>query len=205
MALTSKLGITSKSRLNSLGELDWENLEPANIKLFEMIRNSGRFPIAPGTRLLDIGSGDKGSDFVNRYAATFPGIEAVYLDNHSPFIERLKFPNKVLADATNMPFQAESFDLAYAGFVISSGVLKKCLGTGDESYRIAKEAHRILKQNGLFVFTYVVGENTETIFYLMGDDSETPANLDEIGFRELEHLQRWEFGKVPTDTYAVRK
>ncbi len=171
-------------------------LESANQELFEIIRSSGKFPISGSVRLLDIGSGSDGSEFVNRYMKMFPNTEIVYLDSAPCPLEKLDRPHKVCADATNMPFPDESFDIAYAGHIISEGVLKDDYWhSEDDSYRIAREGHRILKHGGLFVFTYCIG-----------DDMQTLTNLSEIGFKELEHLQRikW-YGGIPTDTYAARK
>jgi ubiquinone/menaquinone biosynthesis C-methylase UbiE len=143
---------------------------------------------------LDIGSGIYGSDFVNRYGKAFPNTKIVYVDSVPYLLEKLDKPNKVCANGAQMPFPDESFDIAYAGHIISEGVLRNRWHSKDASYKIAREGHRILKPNGLFVFTYT-----------MGDDNQTLDNLSEIGFRELEHLQRIKWYGIPTDTYAVRK
>lgn len=195
MALTSKLGIVVDCFPNPNGEPDLNRLKSANKELFEMIRASNRFPTNRQTRLLDVGSGSSGSDFVNRYDTEFPGVEIVYLDSSAILLRKLDKQNKVCADAIKMPFQDESFDIAYAGYIISEGVLKDHWHVKDESYRIVKEGYRVLKKGGLFIFTYC-----------MGNDVQTLTNIHEIGFGNLKHLQRikWYAG-IPTDTYLVRK
>jgi ubiquinone/menaquinone biosynthesis C-methylase UbiE len=178
---------------NSVAAAD--RVREANDQLFERIRDSGRFPTEGAIRLLDIGSGMHGSAFVNRYGREFPTTSIVYLDRVHSLLEVLNKPYMVRANAARMPFPDESFDIAYAGYVISSGVVKDCWLSADEPYRIAKEGHRVLKCGGAFVFTYCAGDGRQTL-----------SNLHEIGFGELEHLLRirWH-GGIPTDTYAVRK
>lgn len=195
MALTHKLGIVADAWPDPNGQPDLKKREAADTKLFRVIRNSGKFPISKGVKLLDIGSGWDGSPFVNRYEKEFPNVEVVYLDFMQSSIDKLNKPNKLCANATQMPFPDESFDMAYTSGVITEGILKNHWDSKDESYRIVKETYRILKQGGLFIFTYC-----------MGDDRQTLANLSEIGFGELEHLQRikW-FQGIPTDTYFARK
>jgi SAM-dependent methyltransferase len=195
MTLTSRLGTVVDCFPDPNGEPDLGALEFANDVLFYRIKTSGRFPTTGKVRILDVGSGMNGSDFVNRYGEMFPNAELVYLDRCQTLLKKLDRPHKVCSDATNMPFSNETFDITYAGYVVSSGILKNHSCTRDESYRIAKENYRVLKQNGLFIFTYC-----------MGDGAQTLNNLLEIGFRELGHLQRikWQ-GGIPTDTYAARK
>lgn len=195
MALTDRLQIVVDCFPDPDGGPDSDRIESADRELFKMIRSSVRFPTAGVVRLLDIGSGSDGSDFVNRYGREFPNADITYLDRAPGRLEKLDRPNKVYADATQMPFQDESFDIAYAGYVIPYGVLKNNPFSKDESFRIAKEGHRVIKRDGLFVFTYC-----------MGDDLQTLVNLSEIGFKTLEHLQRlkW-YGGLPADTYAARK
>jgi len=195
MALTNKLGIVADCFPNPNGELYLDRLTSANNELFERIRTSRRFPIRGNVRMLDVGSGDMSSEFVNRYSIEFPNTEIVYLDSANFLLKELNKPNKVCADATNMPFLDNSFDIAYAGHIISGGIIKEQFHFKDESYKIAKESYRVLKKDGFFIFTYC-----------MGDDTQTLTNLGEIGFKDLEHLQRikW-YGGIPTDTYLVRK
>ncbi|MBI4980352.1 class I SAM-dependent methyltransferase [Candidatus Woesearchaeota archaeon] len=196
MSLTGKLGIVADCWPDSNGKPKFERLKSAHRELFEIIRNSRSFPTKRGVRLLDIGSGNEGSDFVNRYGREFPHVNITYLDSKLLYsLEELDKPNKVCANATQMPFPDESFDIAYAGHIISSGVLTDHWHLKNESYQIAKEGHRVIKPGGLFVFTYC-----------SGDDVETLINLYKIGFKELEHLQRikW-FNGAPTDIYAAKK
>mgnify|MGYP001579137556 CR=1 FL=1 len=195
VALTSKLGIVADCFPDPNGEPRLDRLKSANDELFKMIRSSRVFPTSGAIRLLDIGAGYKGSDFVNRYGAEFPETRIVYLDLSRNLLKELNKPNKISADAANLPFPDESFDIAYAGSIISEGVVKNNQFTRDESYRIAKEGHRVINNNGLFIFTYVIGDVQQTL-----------DNLSEIGFRDLEHLQRinW-YGGMPTDTYVALK
>jgi len=195
MTLTYRLQLIANCFPDPKGEPDNSRLESAEEELFAMIKDSKRFPTEGAIKLLDVGSGYEWSDFVNRYKKEFPNIGVIYLDSFSSHLKKLDKPNKVCAEATQMPFSDESFDMAYAGHVISGGVLKDHWHSKDESYRLTRESHRILKQGGLFIFTYC-----------MGDDIQTLENLSEIGFKKIEHLQRikWYRG-IPTDTYAAIK
>lgn len=187
MTLTDRLGIV----VNCFpGRPDQEALKFADGMLVEYV--SQMFP--DKIKLLDIGCGQKGSAFINEYTQRH-SAEATYLDNDKFGLRKLKKPRKVHADAVKMPFTDDSFDIAYAGYVIASGILKDHFHTKDDSYRLAKEAHRVIRPEGLFMFTYVTG-----------DDRQTLDNLEEIGFREVKHLLRtlWMRG-IPTDTYAARK
>ncbi len=194
MALTNKLQNIADCYPDPEGEPDLNAREYSNEKLFEWIINSGKFPIN-GARLLDIGSGMYGSEFVNRYRKDFPGTKTIFLDSSKFLLDKLDSPNNICADGIQMPFPDETFDLEYAGHIISAGVIKNHFHLNDESYNITKESYRVLKRGGLFVFTYV-----------MGDEAQTLINLSEIGFKNLEHLQRikW-YGGIPTDTYAAIK
>jgi SAM-dependent methyltransferase len=195
MALTEKLRNVVDCFPDPTGDPDLERLEASNDELFEMIRGFGWFPVDGVIRLLDIGSGIRGSDFVNRFEREFSKTEIVYLDFSQNNLEKSIKLDKICANAVQMPFVDGCFDIAYAGHIISEGVLKNHWHFKDNSYRIAREAYRVLKKDGLFIFTYC-----------RGDDARTLVNLWEIGFRGLEHLQRikW-YGGMPTDTYAVKK
>lgn len=171
MSLTEKLNNEAES------PLPWD--EKTNLDLFKYIRAAKIFPKKGKIRMLDIGSADEGSYFVNRYGKEFPDTKIIYLDNKSFFLKELKHQNKVLANAIQMPFLDESFNITYAGYIIPYGILKDDYLFGNKSYLIAKEAYRVLKPEGLFLFTYG-----------FGDDSQTLKNLSEIGFKRLEHLQR---------------
>lgn len=197
MALTDKLGIVANCYPHPDGQPDVGLLKFADDLLFKKIRHrSMRFPKG-ATLLLDIGSGDKGSDFVNRYGAEFPKTAVVYLDFSRHILEELDRPNRVCANAAQMPFLDESFDIAYAGHVINEGVVKHHWFSRDTPFWIAKEAYRVLRPGGLFVFTQVnVGS----------PDAETLTNLFLMGFRNLMHLQRISsYYGISTDTYAARK
>lgn len=182
------------------GRPDWNRLESAKRELFERICSDKRFPSAG--YILDIGSGNKGSDFVNRYALHYPEMVSIYLDHLKCQVDELDKQNKVLASATDIPFLDEKFDIAFDGGVIPFGILKESWVGEKISYDIVKETYRVLKQGGLFVFNHVPGG----IGYALENDHKTLANLAEIGFKDLDHLQRtlWAEG-VPTDTYVVRK
>lgn len=200
MALTDKLNFVVDCFPKGREELDLERLAldraaDANNELIARIKNNRKFQLNGKVRMLDIGSGDKGSNFVNRYGKEFPKAEITYLDKSEESIKKLNKKNKVPADASNIPFPDNYFDIAYAGAIINSGVLKDNQFSKDESYKIAKETYRVLKDKGLFIFTYV-----------LGDDLQTLSNLSEIGFRELAHLLRivW-YGGTPIDTYAATK
>ncbi|MFZ5955376.1 MAG: hypothetical protein ACOYT4_03040 [Nanoarchaeota archaeon] len=120
----------------------------------------------------------------------------------------------IVRDCSKYPFcnSSNSFDIAYAGYLIEelfnedlslklNDKLKKLFGDGltiksikghDESYDIIKETYRILKKNGLFIFTY-------------HNKIETLNQLSKIGFREFDYLQRIDWNGMPTDTYALKK
>lgn len=201
--LTQKLAFVVDCLPNQKGEPDLDRLESANIAIAEYVVRSqqylGKQSISKKV-LLDIGCGNAGSDLVNRVSDMVSDMNVVSLDSSQYSLDKLHKPNKVHADATNIPFHSNSFDFAYAGHVINSGVLLNGRTffdkNPDESYRIAAEAMRVLKPGGLFIFTYIPGRN----------DRQTLENLSEVGFNQLEHLLRilW-FAGVPTDTYAARK
>ncbi len=220
MALTEKLGIVVDTWALTQKGFDLTREREATDEVFEAIRTSPDFPKSERTRLLDVGSCSKGSSFVNRYGEEFPNVEITYLDNYEPFIAALNKPNKVCADATAMPFPDEHFDIVYTNGVIANGILKRDesmlerlkkrrrdgsliyihkteidAAMPDRSYRIAKEAYRISKKRGLFIFALVEA-----------DEEETKRNLTEIGFGELRHLLREKWcGGWATDTYLARK
>lgn len=195
MIVTNRLGIVTDCFPDPNGQPDLNRIDSANDKLIYMVKKSGSFPIDGKVRIIDIGCGMEGSDFVNRYREVFPQVKTFYLDSSYNRIEKLKRNNKVCADATQIPFSDESFDIAYFGNVISEGILKNHWYSKDISFRIAKECHRILKQRGLFIFTYT-----------MGDKDKTLTNLSEIGYKELKHLQKilW-FKGISTDIYSAIK
>ncbi len=176
-------------------------LNAANNAIAEYVSKSTRF-LGKETnkkRLLDIGCGVNGSIFVNRASELIPEMDVIYLDSFKQVLDFLKKPHKVRANATNLPFTANTFDCAYAGNVINRGILLNDNLPGlepNETYKIAEEAMRVLRPGGLFRFTYTTWNN----------DQQTRENLNRIGFSELEHLlrTRW-FGGAPTDTYVTRK
>ena len=194
MALTNKLGAVIDCGYNSDGMPDPNRLESAKQELFEIIKNSGLFP--KEGRLLDIGSAKEGSDLVNKYCKKFPDISAIYLDFSQSLLREIKDHNKqfICANAVQMPFKDEFFDITHAQGVISAGILRNHPFFGSESYLIAKEAYRVLKPGGWFIFNYSEGDN-----------AQTGHNLSEIEFREAVHLQRVIWAGLPHDVYAVRK
>lgn len=194
LADTDTLSIVVDGYPDPEGEPDRWEVDRGYSMLFQMIRRSREFPRRKGSWLLDMGSGDKGSYFVHRYGQEFPDVTAMYLDCSHLLISDLDKPLRVCADAIRMPFPDGYFDIVYAGHIINGGVLENCL-TGVDSCLMAKEAHRILKKGGGFIFTYSPG-----------NDDQTRANLFTIGFKGLNHLLRvnWMYG-IPTDTYLARK
>jgi len=194
MVLTHNSGIAAVCSPAGV-EPDVDILEAANDELFDYIRKNRQLLIdQPQRKLLDIGCGDEGSKFVNRYAQEFPGTEVVYLDNFVQFLREGTFPRKVLADATHLPFPDSAFDLAYAGHIIANGVIKNHWFCKNENYDLTQEAHRVLRPGGTFLFTYCCG-----------DDLQTLLNLHEIGFGDIRNLQRVIWCGMPHETYSVVK
>lgn len=177
----------------------WGLYDQAYATLFQRMGVSGSFfTAAPNRNLLDIGSGKRGSEFVNRFAQNFPHTRVVSLDSDreslSEGVQGAHLLHSVCGDARRLPFADASFHIAFAGHIIHSGV---SVGQDfwEESYGIVAEAFRILVPGGILAFTYG------------GDqDQETSTHLREIGFRKIAHLLRtvWYVG-IPADVYAVRK
>ncbi len=198
--LTPKLAFVVDCFPNPDGEPDKDRWESAKVVLADYVVRSRRF-LGKRTKkeksLLDIGCGNAGSDFVNRVSNLLPDMKVVYLDSAQFLLDELEKPNKICADATNIPYPSNSFDCAYAGHIINGGISSNNIPIDrDASYRIAEEARRVLKPGGSFIFTYHPGRC----------DTETLKNLNRIGFKEVEHLLRmlW-FRGIPMDTYAARK
>ena len=102
--------------------------------------------------ILDLGSGT--GYLSNILKQMFPDAKITCLDISLDMLlecskKNTKF-NLVVADAENMPFNNEVFDL-----VISSFTLHWC----EEIEKIFSDIHRYLKNNGVFMFT-TVGPNT---------------------------------------------
>jgi SAM-dependent methyltransferase len=180
MECTVQLGTVTNVWSDLNQGLDLENLAIAEDNLFRRIRNSSNFSKRGNTKLLDLGSSDKGSKFVNRYSKEFPNVNIFYLDSHIPFLQKSEKLNKIGADGISLPFKGRTFDVVYVGDVINEGIVKDGFNFGNQSYRIGCESYRVLKEDGLFVFTQDSS----------GDKTQTVINLNEIGFSELIHLQR---------------
>jgi ubiquinone/menaquinone biosynthesis C-methylase UbiE len=98
----------------------------------------------PGEAFLDVGCGT--GAFTGRLAAIGLGGIGIDLSKSSVRKASSKFPDVdfVVADAENLPFRADLFDV-----VIFSGVLHHLASMGDA----LKESHRVLKSGGR-IFTY---------------------------------------------------
>lgn len=169
----------------------WRRSAAANDLLFAMIREKGKLlSDMSGIRMLDIGAGGEGSFFVNRYVQEFGGTEVVYLDNCRELLTELEKSGRVLADAQETPFADDSFDIGCA-----FGIIAGHIRPSEEPYAIVKEARRIIRPGGFLIFDHSPSEN----------DPKTRASLNELGFLEIEHLQRvlWLYG-TPKDIYAAR-
>ncbi len=188
MALTNRLGIVVDCR----PECNQAKLEEAEEKLIQYIREQRILLIdQPKRKLIDIGSGSNGSPFVNRYAEEFPEVDVTDLDSDAETLVNLAEQGKKVlhADAAAIPLPDNSFDIVYTNLT-KMGILRD-----NRCYEFAKEAHRILVPNGLFVFVYCGG-----------NDSITERNLFRLGFEFPEHIQRiiWAQG-MPDDTYTAAK
>jgi SAM-dependent methyltransferase len=126
-------------------ERDRYELEP-------YIRGFARFEEGRGKRVLEVGVG-AGTDFVNwvRCGAVATGVDltehGIALTRERLALEGLDAELRV-ADAENLPFEDESFDIVY-----SYGVLHH----SPDTPRAVREVHRVLKRGGvarLMVYHY---------------------------------------------------
>jgi SAM-dependent methyltransferase len=168
-----------------------KRLSAANNQLFRIIKDKEKvLSNMQRKRMLDIGAGGEGSFFVNRYVQEFGGTEVVYLDNCRELLTELEKSGRVLADAQETPFADDSFDIGCA-----FGIIAGHIRPSEEPYAIVKEARRIIRPGGFLIFDHSPSEN----------DPKTRSSLNELGFKEIEHLQRvlWLYG-TPKDIYAAR-
>ena len=187
MALTDKLNNVAYCFAPKAEEPDMSKLKTANDEMFAFMKQTGWFPTAG--HLLDVGCGSDVSYFIQRFCKEFPEVLPVFLDNSECIIKEVNASNKLLADGERLPFAKEAFDIVYAGCVIDDGIRET-----NSTYGLAAEAKRVLKPEGAFIFTYV-----------LGNDNSTKRSLEKQGFKEIMHLQRigWKY-EIPTDTYAAR-
>ena len=131
-------------------------------------------------KILDIGSGEKGSDFVLEFKSRVPGADVHYLDKMGDFLKEMPPAQKHQADAQHLPLPDEAFRIAYSSGVIGEGVVTDVPWSGDRSFRIAQEAYRVLAKGGVFIFTY--SDST--------DLDQSINNLSKIGFKKFHNLQK---------------
>jgi len=147
--------------------------------------------------ILDIGSSEKGSDFVNSYAKRFKKTP-VYLDRKQDELKRMGKNKRVCGNALGMPFHDNTFGIAYAGEIPEIATIIDY----ENSEGLLKEISNVLKPGGLFVFNHYSDDsegNDE-------DDEKMLEYFDMVGLGNVQHLQRIITEKeVVMDVYSVRK
>jgi ubiquinone/menaquinone biosynthesis C-methylase UbiE len=141
--------------------------------------------ISPQTKVLDIGSGLGGA---SRYLAKNFGCHVTGIDLSPEFVEASRYLTKrtgleanakfEVADAINMPFENETFDLAWTQHV--------AMNIEDRSALYA-EIRRILKPDGrLAIFDIVKGKNDEIVFPMPWAATKATSFL--LGFEEMQKV-----------------
>ncbi len=141
---------------------------------FETLYNSGA--ISGRLKMLDLGSGPRGSDFVNMLAEFSPQIEVTYLDERPTCVKNLQNLGKkaVTAPGEKMPFMNDSFDIIFGGWAILANDAHI-----QRDSKIIAEVRRVLCQQGIFVFEYV-----------SGNDEEMKKHFASLGFNRFTHMLR---------------
>jgi ubiquinone/menaquinone biosynthesis C-methylase UbiE len=141
--------------------------------------------ISPQTKVLDIGSGLGGA---SRYLAKNFGCHVTGIDLSPEFVEASRYLTRrtgleanakfEVADAINMPFENETFDLAWTQHV--------AMNIEDRSALYA-EIRRILKPDGrLAIFDIVKGKNDEIVFPMPWAATKATSFL--LGFEEMQKV-----------------
>jgi ubiquinone/menaquinone biosynthesis C-methylase UbiE len=141
--------------------------------------------ISPQTKVLDIGSGLGGA---SRYLAKNFGCHVTGIDLSPEFVEASRYLTRrtgleanakfEVADAINMPFENETFDLAWTQHV--------AMNIEDRSALYA-EIRRILKLDGrLAIFDIVKGKNDEIVFPMPWAATKATSFL--LGFEEMQKV-----------------
>ena len=122
-----------------------------------------RLGIGAGARLLDLGSGLGGP---SRHLAAAYGCHVTGVDINAPFVELATFLSErsglasttrfVVADATDVPFESASFELAFSQHV--------AMNISDRD-RLYSEVARLLVPHGRFAMYDVVAGNGDSIHF----------------------------------------
>ena len=161
------------------------NLSQGYERVFDTI--SDYFPNEGNIKVLDLGCGPYGSDFVN-WLSIFERIFVVYLDIRYNSLKELNRENSINSDGCQMPFVDGCFDLVYLGFPPrrNEGIAK-----GSLTYGMVSESRRVLKPSGVFMFTY------------KGDKpKETFSSLGEMSFTKVKRVLRVHMYKT-SDIYVA--
>ncbi len=147
---------TEYDNINIIGN-NWEDDYNDSVKVFNQYDKESRERIA-SKFLADAAKKERILDLGCSFGAWCPSLQALGFSNIVGIDiskERLKIAAKrgytevLVANGANLPFQAESF-----GTIICIDVLVHVMQREDWK-RIFKEAHRVLKQGGYFVFSIV--------------------------------------------------
>jgi SAM-dependent methyltransferase len=182
--------------------------EPATAALAEKLH------IPPGAKLLDVGCGLGGPA---RHLASVYGCSVVGVDLSQPFVdlatmltERSGLPVRVrhqVADATRLPFEPQSFDLAWTQHVAMNIADRRALYSG---------VFRALRPGGRFaMYDVVAGEGGELRFpvpwardpaasFLMSP-AATRAVLESVGFVVLDWTDATEAGLAWSEAQAAAR
>jgi|SRR3989344_2798606 len=106
--------------------------------------------------------------FIQPYASQ-PHVTVYSLDTRLPLVQQ---PRHIYAKPSEMPLGNETFTVVYAGHFLPTGIRKN-----EQSYSIAREAYRVLRRGGLFIFK-------------SHSDEETTVQLYALGFHHISHFPR---------------
>ncbi len=141
--------------------------------------------ISPQTKVLDIGSGLGGA---SRYLAKNFGCHVTGIDLSPEFVEASCYLTRrtgleanakfEVADAIDMPFENETFDLAWTQHVAMNI---------EERSALYAEIRRVLKPDGrLAIFDIVKGKNDEIVFPMPWAATKATSFL--LGFEEMQKV-----------------
>ncbi|MBI4095617.1 MAG: methyltransferase domain-containing protein [DPANN group archaeon] len=176
MALTDKLGTVfyfSEGYFRRDRQLARYVYQP----VFERLQDTGA--ISGRLKILDLGSGPNGSDFVNMLAEFSPQLEVTYADYHWNYVNNMRMLGKkaVVSDGRKMSFMDDSFDIVFGGWsVLESNGTRMARDS-----KVIAEVRRVLCRQGIFIFEYAGG-----------GDYETGKNFRANGFSKFTHLLRLE-------------